>query len=300
MPNELPAELVRILAYHGAVELRVDPDQGEASAVERASVAPFDDKIIVFLHPRGPVRAGLLRSSVLELQARAPAGEYALRLLGRGWLVGPVARAPDRSALEPWLPEVPQAHQLLIAELTVDHIEMSLGTGEKRQRFFGPTPAAQVRGRRPPRLLRLGFGGAGVLTALLATALPFVYLGVMGADFPGRPAAVVLSAGFGLIGAFAGRHLSLALLWPGYAAGTAELKQVAGLREADTAPHEARERGLALTALWVLGTACITLIWGPTLGAITALANLSWVLVPAAALSSFGGRRPVAPAGADR
>jgi hypothetical protein len=34
--------------------------------------------------------------------------------------------------------------------------------------------------------------------------------------------------------------------------------------------------------------------------AITALANLSWVLVPAAALSSFGSRRPVAPAGADR
>lgn len=296
MPTELPAELVRILAYHGAVELRVDPEGGAPAVVERASVAPFDDKIIVFLHPRGPVQAGLLRSPILELQARAPGGDYAIRLLGRGWLVGPVARAPDRATLEPWLPEQAGAHQLLIAELAVDHIEMSLGVGDRKQRFFGPTPAAQARGRRPPPILRLGFAGAGVVTAILAAAAPFLYLGAMGAEFPGRPAAVVLSAGFGLMGAFAGRHLSLGLLWPAYAEGAAELKQVVALREADTAPLQARERGLWLGALWLAGTACITLIWGPTLGGITALANLSWVLVPAAALSRLsGGRRVAAP-----
>ena len=300
MPAELPAELVRVLAYHGAVELRVDPDASAAPPMERAACAPLDDKIVVFLEPRGPVRAALLRSPILELQARDPTGEYAVRLMGRAWVVGPVSRAPERSTLEPWLPEQAGAHRLVIAELTVDHIEMSLGAAEKRQRFFGPTPAAKARGRRPPSALRLGFSGSGVITAVLAAVVPFVYLGAEGADFPGRPAAVVLAAGFGVLGAFAGRHLAQALSWTAYAAGAAEEKQVAGLRESDTAPLQARDRGLVLAGLWLLGTASITAIWGPMLGAITALANLSWLLVPAAALSSLTGRPPVAPGPADR
>ena len=66
MGAPLPSELLRVLSFHGAVELRVGVERSAAPAFERAHLAPFDDRLVLLLpeawetyRDRGLVRAEL-------------------------------------------------------------------------------------------------------------------------------------------------------------------------------------------------------------------------------------------------
>ncbi|MFM2245086.1 MAG: hypothetical protein RL071_1160 [Pseudomonadota bacterium] len=296
MPAALPGELIRTLSFHGAVELRAGLDAA-APAFERAQLAPFDDRLVLFLRPGGPVLAGLARDSALELQARDPAGTYSMRLLGRAWPTVSVARAPNRSALEPWLPEGGGGHALICTDYYVDHIEMSLGAGEARQRFFGPVPGAPPprRGLAAVRWLRVGLSGVGGVGAAISALAAFVWLGVQGAEFPGRPFALTAAVLTGAAGAIGGKNVQQAIVYASAAAGRAPHSLAAPLLDAGLAPLRARDVGLALLVMHVLGLAVLGAVWSPDLALLTLGGALAWLSLPAAALHHLSAGRASGP-----
>ena len=293
MGAPLPSELLRVLSFHGAVELRVGVERSAAPAFERAHLAPFDDRLVLLLAPRGPIVDALQRDCRLELQARDEAGTYSMRLMGRAWPTVSVGRAPNRSALEPWLPADAGAHSRICADYFIDHIEMSIGSGDARQRFFGPVPGAPPprRGLAGVAWLRVGVTGLGGVGLALSALSAFIWLAVQGADFPSRPVALVTACIVGASGAVGGKNLQQAIVFATAADGRGPHAHAAALLDAGLAPLQARDIGLGLLALHLCGAVAIGFVWTPTLAVLCLAGALAWLGVPAALLHHLSAGR---------
>ena len=122
MPEvNIPSDIVRVLSFHGPVEVLAH--WGEPRPMERVAVAPFDDSLVLFLSPVGAVQSALGWSVQLEVQARHPDGEYALRMVGRAHAGVRASRATDRHSLTPWLPDGLGPSQVLATRFIPEFVE---------------------------------------------------------------------------------------------------------------------------------------------------------------------------------
>ncbi len=279
--HALPPDVVRLLSFHGPVELGIP--QGEDVLRTRAHVAPMEECVYVFLRVGHPAIDALLARGDAELMARAPDGAYALRITGRAHPGVTVARRPDRGALEPWLPEGASAADHVAAELLPLHLELQRREAGEPVRYFGPTPLGRGWPRPGAALWRAastGVGGLGVATGFLTL---FGFLGWAGAEFPLRPVALVGGTALSAAGALGLRLIGVAWAYGRWRRGQGPLREGQAVVDGLVAPGLALRAGGAGLLAWLLG-ALLALAWGKDLALVMLFGNLVPIWGPGMAL----------------
>ncbi|RME29094.1 MAG: hypothetical protein D6798_00925 [Deltaproteobacteria bacterium] len=251
-PPNLPDEIVRILSFHGPVELWTG--RGESAATARVELAPFDDELILAV-PRGSrLEEGLLRTPRAMITAKAEDQHYSLRLVGRAVAGRSVSAHPRRAAITPWLSEGARPDRLLAVPFVAEEVELVKVEGAVRDRYAGPTPAGRRAPGRVGAWALAALGGAGKWAALAGAAATFVWFGYLGADYPLRPLALLL-AWVGVVGLVGGiRLLGQAAAFLRWRTGRGSVDKAPALRDGWLAPREARRGGLVALAAWLLAS----------------------------------------------
>ncbi len=197
----IPAEVVRLLATHGLVQVVTGPPDAHAS--ESLALAPFEDLIYLFARRRSPTEAALLKSTNLRLSARDPEGKYTIHMTGRGVAGCSVISNRRRLELLPWMPEDMDARTTLAIPFWPEELEYTRAAAGEDERFAGKTPAGI---KAPPTARRwrdLSYGGIwpAVLFSLVCI---WIFLGAQGPDYPLRFVALGVSgfASVSLLGGF--------------------------------------------------------------------------------------------------
>ena len=179
----IPAEVVRLLATHGPVQVVTGPPDAHAS--ESLALAPFEDRIYLFARRRSPTEAALLKSTTLRLSARHSEGKYTIHMTGRAVAGCSVISNRRRLELLPWLPEGMDARTTLAIPFWPEELEYTRAASGEDERFAGKTPA----GIKAPPLGRrwrdLSFGGIWPV-ALFSLVCIWIFLGAQGPDYPLR------------------------------------------------------------------------------------------------------------------
>ncbi len=287
LPN-LPPDVVRILSFHGPVELHSEGPMGLIT--DRVEVAPFDHHLVAFVRPGTAIAEALLRTGRAEVHARHPDGDYSLRMVGAAHPGIPVGRRPDRGALEPWLPER-GGSALLAAEFIPHHIELSRAEAGSTARYHGPTPAGQADRGRLAGVVRTGLSASGLTGSLVTFPAVFLFLAWAGPAVPWRPVALVVATLAGVCGAAGLRLLLLSSaygLWQ-RSRGTAE--ECAPITAGQVSWGDARQAGLWLLGIWVAMILGIIGTWGRELGFVVFVGSLVPIQA-VAGLLHLGARRP--------
>jgi len=284
--NNLPPDIVKVLATHGPVEVVTFAYEGSV----RVACAPFEDIVFLLVAPGGATEKALLRTNRLTLAAKAEDGSYQLRMEGRAHAGRLLNRHPMLSVIEPWCPEGVSSHRLLVVPFIAEEIEYVRGEGDEARRHAGKTPA----GRKRPTQGRIWFAasmsGLSGYSALLYVVACVLWFGIQGADFLGRPLGLALSLAGG-VGLLAGlRLLVLAQGYLGWRKMKASESEAVWLSGGFISPYEARMGGalalfIATTSLFTIGA-----IWGEQLFWRVVLASGAWLLGPAWALNLALGR----------
>ncbi len=254
-PANLPDEIIRILSFHGPVELWTG--RGALASTAKVELAPFDDELILAVPRASLLEEGLLQTPRAMVTARAADNSYTLRLTGHAIAGRTISSHARRAAIAPWLSEGARADRLLAVPFVAEDVELVKEEGPVRNRFAGPTPAGK-RALGPVRdwaLAALGGGGKwGVITGAAAT---FVWFGYLGADYPLRPLALALAwlAVVGLVGGI--RLLGQAEAFMRWRTGRGSLDAAPALRDGQLAPRQARFGGFLALGGWAL--ACLAL-----------------------------------------
>lgn len=257
-PNNLPRDVVRVLASHGAVQVSTHELEGGA----RIPCAPFEDYLYLFVSPGSATETALLKTTRLSVSAKDPDGEYQVRMEGRGNAGRPLPGHPLFSSLDPWRPEGVSSHRLLVVPFVAEEIEFVQGRGDQSKRHAGTTRGGNDLPTRSRIWLGACFSGLAGFLALLYTALCVGWLGAQGADFVGRPFAVVLCliGGLGLIGGV--RLMVIAqgfLLWRRHKCSASDAPW---LVDSFIAPTEARMFGVMLLVAAAVSLSIISMVWG--------------------------------------
>jgi len=284
--NNLPADIVRVLATHGAVEVVTFAYEGAV----RVACAPFEDIVYLLVVPGGATESALLKTTRVTVSAKAPDGSYQLRMEGRAHAGRMLNRHPMLSVIEPWCPEGVATNRLLVVSFIAEEIEFVRGEGDDARRHAGKTPA----GRDRPTQGRIWFAAAmsglsGYMSLLYVLACVF-WFGVQGAEFLGRPLGLglALAAGVGLLGGV--RLFVLAQGFLGWRKMKASESDAVWLSGAFISPHEARMGGTLALFIGCASLATIAAIWGEGLFWKCFLASGVWLLAPAWALNLAMGR----------
>lgn len=161
--STLPEEVVERLSTCGPVRLVTGPE--DAPLGVEAHLAPLHRQLYAFVFRGSATEANLLRDGRAEIQADDKAGEWTVRVRGRGVAGRPVLADPRRPELMHWLPEGVSPNQLLAVRLHPETVEYVRGKGTSRNRAAGPVPG----GGRPPLLARWGrLASEGVLVPIVA------------------------------------------------------------------------------------------------------------------------------------
>lgn len=257
-PN-LPDEVIRILSFHGPVELITG--RGEAAATGKVHLAPFDDQLILLVPPLSRLVAGVLAVPDAQLVARAEDQRYTLRLVGRAVAGRLVSAHPARAAISPWLPEGSTPASWLAIPFVADEVELVKEEDQVRNRFAGPTPAG--RALPPPwrRIFAAGFGQGGTLPLIGSLILVFLWFGYLGADQPLRPLGVLLAWG-GAMGLIAGiRLLGQAAAFGKWLRGDGRAEDAPAIQRGWLSVEQARRLGLL--ALGVAALCLFFVVWMP-------------------------------------
>jgi hypothetical protein len=282
----IPTEVIRILASHGPVQVSTHAYEGANSATG----APFEDVFHLFFPTGSPTIGALLKSTQVEVSAKAADGRYQIRMKGRAHAGRCLAGHPMLSVLEPWQPEGVSPRQLVVVPFVAEHIEFIRGDADHHQRNAGLTPA----GRERPSISRIWFmaafsGMAGPLALWFVLASAF-WFGLQGAEFLGRPMGLIcaLLAGLGLISGTRLLVISQGFLqWRNLRASRGDAPF---LSEGFVSPHEARL--VAATSLSVAAIALFAIwaVWGEDLVWRVVLGSGIWLCGPAWALHLAMGR----------
>ncbi len=257
-PNNLPRDVVRVLANHGAVQVSTHELEGGA----KIPCAPFEDYLYLFVSPGSATEAALLKTTRLSVSAKGPNGEYQIRMEGRGNAGRPLPGHPLFSALDPWRPEGVSSHRLLVVPFVAEEIEFVQGKGDQVKRHAGATRAGADLPTKTRIWMGACFSGLAGILALLYTIVCVAWLGAQGVEFVGRPFAVglCLMGGLGLIGGI--RLLVLAqgfLLWRRHKCSASDAPW---LVDSFLAPSEARMAGAAMLIVALSSLATIWIVWG--------------------------------------
>lgn len=240
--GNLPEDVVRLLSFHGPVE--VWTGEGSRAATQRVHVAPFDDELILLVPPTSPLVGGLLQTSKAMVTARAEDQRYTLRLEGRGIAGRPVPAHKSRGSITPWLPEGQPAHRFLAVTFIADQVELVREEGQVRNRYAGPTPTGKALPGPWRRALSAALGGGGRWLAIAGLVGPFTWFGYQGSDYPFRPVALILAwvAALGLVAGI--RLLGQSAAFAKWRAGDGDLRDAPALQDGWLAPEQARLWGM--------------------------------------------------------
>lgn len=275
-PN-LPPDVVRVLSFHGAVDVFV----GEGVARGRAHAAPFDDVCYLLVPVGSPLEAGMLASVAVEVHARHTDGDYSLRMTGRAHPGRGVGRHPQRAAIEPWIPESGHAHRLLAVPFTPEHIEFVRTEGEGKARYHGETPAGRDRPGRMLTLARAAFAGITGAAAVLAVVVPWGWITIQGPTYPGRPSALALQVVGGLALLAATRLAVVALGFRQWRAGRARATDAPVLTEALLSYRETLQLAGAALVIAIAALGTLSAAWEPQAMLVGLLPGCAWLLGPA-------------------
>lgn len=274
--NNVPSEIVHLLASHGPVSVATYAHEG-ASTV---ACAPFEDIVHLFVSPGSATEVALLKSSRLTVSVKAKDGSYQLRMEGRAHAGTGLSGHPLFRVLEPWCPEGVSASRLLVVPFIAEHIELVRGKDEDAKRNAGLTPAGQARPKPVRMWLAAAFSGMAGPLGYWILAWTTIWFGIQGNQFPGRPVGVGLAivGGLGLVGGF--RLFAIAqgfILWRKMRAG---VEDAPWLVEGFFSPYEARRVGtVALTAAFG-ALATIWQVWDSALFWRVVLGSGAWLCGP--------------------
>jgi hypothetical protein len=285
-PANLPPDVVRVLSFHGPVDVFV----GEGVARGRAHPAPFDDVCYLMVPVGAPLEAGMLASVQVEVHARHKDGDYALRMTGRAHPGRTVGHHKDRSAIEPWMPEGGHAGRLLAAPFVPEHIELVRNEGEGKARYHGETPAGRDRPRRVFTLARAAFGGISLAAAVLAVVVPWVWITIQGPEYPSRAAALALQIAGGLSLLASTRLAVLALGFRQWRAGRARARDAPILDESLLSFRETLQYAGAVLVIAIAALGTLSAAWEPDAMLVGLLPGCAWLLGPAWALHLLLGK----------
>ncbi|MCK6506472.1 hypothetical protein L6R53_24385 [Myxococcota bacterium] len=241
--GNLPDEVIRLLSFHGPVELWTG--EGSRAATQKVHVAPFDDELILLVPPTSPLVGGLLQTSKAMVTARAEDQRYTLRLEGRAVAGRPVPSHRSRGSITPWLPEGQPAHRFLAVTFIADKVELVREEGQVHNRYAGPTPTGRALPPAWRRWLSAALGEGGRWLAITGLVGPFAWFGYQGSDYPFRPLALLLAwtASLGLVAGI--RLLGQSGAFTKWRAGDGDLSDAPFLRDGWLAPDQARLGGMA-------------------------------------------------------
>jgi hypothetical protein len=274
----VPPDVVRVLSFHGPVE--VVAHGTTPRPMEMASVAPFDDALVLFLRPGGAVEQALAWNVRLEVQARHPDGEYSLRMVGRAHPGVRASRHRDRHSLTPWLPEDRGPTQVLATRFVPEQIEFVRTEAEEKVRYHGATPAGRKAPASLERWVRAGVSGSAFPGVMLSMAVPFLYLGYLGADYPQRPFAATIAIGTALAWVLGVRYLVLFFAYNGWRAGRLPLRESSMVGEALIPARMCVRVGLVLVAIALAGSGILWSVWDHVVASVAIGSSLVWILGP--------------------
>lgn len=275
--NNVPPEVVKVLAAHGAVSIATYAHEGAAAV----HCAPFEDIIHLFVPSGSPTENALLASTQLTLSAKGPDGEYQIRMEGRAHAGRPLSGHPLLRALEPWCPEGVSPYRLLAVPFVAEHIEYVRGDIENPQRNAGLTPAGRGRPARWRILIDTCFSGMARPLAVWVLAWTVLWFGAQGTEFVGRPLGVTLAltAGLGMLGGV--RLLVLAQGFLAWRLHRANAVDGGSLVDGLLSPKDARLIAAGMLFVALLSLAIVGMIWGETLFWMVFLLSGVWLCGPA-------------------
>ena len=284
--NNLPTNIVRVLATHGQVDVVTYQYEGAS----RVSCAPFEDVVYLLVTPGGSTEAALLKTCRVTVSAKADDGTYQLRMEGRAHAGRLLSRHPSLSVIEPWCPEGVPTHRLLVVPFVAEEVEYVQGSGDESRRHSGLTPA----GRRRPSQGRIWVGtamsGLAGPMAALYIAVTVLWFGAQGATFLGRPLGLTMALVGGL-GLLAGvRLLVVAQAFMGWRSLRAAENEAEWLISGLISPREARILAVMCLSAAFASLFTIASIWGEGLFWRVFVASGAWLLGPAWALNLAMGR----------
>lgn len=280
--DNLPPDVVRVLSFHGPVEVVVGED--DQMVAGRAAVAPFEDLLHLFVPLGSPVEEALLETTEVAVQARDKSGAYSLRLTGRACAGRPLTRHPDRGSLEPWVGEGTKLSRLSVVTFAAWHCELTRNEADGQAvRYHGPTRL----GQKPPKPAQYwplaAFSGVALPFLVLALVVPFGWLVYQGEAYRFRPLALLLGGGAGAAAVAGVRLLTLSLGFERWRTGIAREEDAPVLSEALIAPREARRAGMGLLGLWAVLVGVVAAVWGDLLVVLAGVSHGAWLWGPAVA-----------------
>jgi len=256
--------------------------RGDDVTRDKVLLAPFDELLYLFIRRGSPTERALNESHRMEIHARHLDGDYSVRLVGHGHAGRGLAGHPERHALEPWAPEGVSQTVLLAAPFVPERVEFTrVEVEESRVRYHGPTDAALKAGALGRAWLRVAFGGVAFPFALAALIVPWIWLGVEGADYPGRPLALMLAMGGGLALLGGVRLLTLERSYQAWRAGRLRRKDAPVLSDGLLAAGPVSRMGWVMLLAGVAQIGFLSAWWGGTITWIALLANGGVLLGPA-------------------
>jgi hypothetical protein len=282
----VPAEVIKILASHGAVRVSVPGFEGAG----QAAIAPFEDVLHLFVSPSSPLIAALLKSTRLEVAAKGDEGTYQVRMTGRSHAGRRMAGHPMSSVLEPWAPEDVPSHRWVVVPFVPEEIEFVRGDGEEVRRNAGLTRAGQERPPWSRIWLSVTYSGMAGVLALLFIVACTTWFGLQGADYVGRPIGLTLGLMSGLCLIGGTRLFVVAQGFIQWRLNRAARADAPWLSEGYLAPYEARLGGATLLAVAAIGLGSLWMIWGTEMVARIVIGSGIWLCLPAWALHLAMGR----------
>lgn len=278
MQDNLPADLIKLLSFHGPVEVWVGPPSDRRAA--SVGVAPFEDVVFVLL-PRGSgAEKALLRSCRAELVARAKDRSYTLKLLGRAQASLPVTSHPRCGEILPWVPEGLEPHRLLAVPLVPEEIEYVTTDGKTSDRRAGATPAKKDKIVWWKLAGMVAFGGLAIPFALAVPVVSWAWLAWQGPEYPLRSIAFGVSAVSGLSAVAASRLWALAFAFGRWRKGKADPDDAPYLTDGYLAPRESQTLAAICAVVAVVGWFVLAWLWGTDLALVSVVPSGFWLLVP--------------------
>lgn len=253
-------------------------------------VAPFEDRIELFLPKNGSLEKALLSCCEVQVIARKDTGEYSLRMEGRAHAGLHATRHPARAALEPWKPEERSLQQFMAAPFVPELMELVRTEADDRVRYHGKTPAGEQRPRYTSIWGQACFGGRALFMAIGAFVFPFLWLGYMGADYLGRPGAMVISLAVGLCLVASVRLWAVQLAYRQWRLGKALRSEASVLADGLLAPFTAARVSIYLGVIGTIGGILLWSLWDPEIAMVAVFANGAWLAGPASWMHLAAGK----------
>ena len=200
MREQLPPEILRLLASYGPVRLTCGEGQGALSV--RCHLAPFEDTLILFVDPEAPALRQLLESPRAQVGLTVEKENISLIMHGRAVQGLSVMSNPRRSELLHWVPEGVDPRRVLAVSFWAESLSYRKGD----ETIEGSTPLGRARREASKVWLDQCFTGIvpAVVFSMVCMWLWVAYAG--SGDFVWQFYGLLLSCAF-LVSLQVGTHL---------------------------------------------------------------------------------------------